>query len=195
MEALTRLADKVENIELITKHLGEIDAKLVSQGERLDRVQAKMDLSMTSLGQVQLEQTQVARALKAAVPSAPVASPTPAHQLPPLLSTPAGASAASTSTAPPPPPRSPQVSRSPVHPDVSEGGDFVPRRQWSPKMDFPRFDGTDVRVWLDNCETYFGFYQIAEGFQVSAAALNMVGDASNWYQAWKLEVGWHDWAM
>lgn len=103
MEALTRLADKVENIELITKHLGEIDAKLVSQGERLDRVQAKMDLSMTSLGQVQLEQTQVARALKAAVPSAPVASPTPAHQLPPLLSTPAGASAASTSTAPPPP--------------------------------------------------------------------------------------------
>jgi hypothetical protein len=62
-------------------------------------------------------------------------------------------------------------------------------------MDFPRFDGTDVRVWLDNCETYFGFYQIAEGFQVSAASLNMIGDAANWYQAWKLEVGWHDWAM
>jgi hypothetical protein len=61
-------------------------------------------------------------------------------------------------------------------------------------MDFPRFDGTDVRVWLDNCETYFGFYQIAEGFQVSAASLNMIGDAANWYQAWKLEIGVHDWA-
>jgi hypothetical protein len=22
-----------------------------------------------------------------------------------------------------------------------------------------------------------------------------LGDAANWYQAWKLEVGWHDWPM
>lgn len=54
-------------------------------------------------------------------------------------------------------------------------------------MDFPKFDGTGVRVWIENCETYFAFYQIAEGFMVSAAA--------NWYQVWKLEVGWHDWTM
>jgi hypothetical protein len=25
------------------------------------------------------------------------------------------------------------------------------RRQWMPKMEFPRFDGTDVRIWLDKC--------------------------------------------
>lgn len=62
-------------------------------------------------------------------------------------------------------------------------------------MDFPKFDGTGVRVWIDNCETYFAFYQIAEGFMVSATALHLVGDAANWYQVWKLEVGWHDWTM
>ena len=62
-------------------------------------------------------------------------------------------------------------------------------------MDFPKFDGSGVKVWIDNCETYFAFYQIAEDFLVSAASLNLVGDATNWYQAWKLEVGWHNWEM
>lgn len=62
-------------------------------------------------------------------------------------------------------------------------------------MDFPKFDGTRVCVWIDNYETYFSFYQIAEGFMVSVATLNLVGDAANWYLAWKLEVGWHDWPM
>lgn len=62
-------------------------------------------------------------------------------------------------------------------------------------MDFPKFDGSGVKVWIDNCETYFAFYQIAEDFLVSAASLNLVGDVANWYQAWKLEVGWHNWEM
>lgn len=29
------------------------------------------------------------------------------------------------------------------------------RRPWMPKMDFPRFDGKDVRIWLDKCEAFF----------------------------------------
>lgn len=58
MEVLTKLAGKVEGMDVITNHLGEIDAKLVTQGERLDRVQAKMDLSITLLGQVQQEQSR-----------------------------------------------------------------------------------------------------------------------------------------
>lgn len=68
-------------------------------------------------------------------------------------------------------------------------------RQWTPKMDFPKFDGNGVKVWIDNCETYFAFYQITEAFLVSATSMNLMGDAANWYQTWKLEVGWHDWEM
>lgn len=27
------------------------------------------------------------------------------------------------------------------------------KRVWMPKMDFPKFDGTDLRIWLDKCST------------------------------------------
>lgn len=30
------------------------------------------------------------------------------------------------------------------------------------KMDFPKFDGEGVRIWLDNCEAYFQLYNIAD---------------------------------
>jgi hypothetical protein len=38
------------------------------------------------------------------------------------------------------------------------------RRPWMPKMDFPHFDGTDVRVWLDKCSAYFHLYGIPSDF-------------------------------
>jgi hypothetical protein len=40
-----------------------------------------------------------------------------------------------------------------------------------PKMDFPHFDGTDVRVWLDKCSAYFHLYGIPYDFRVRAATL------------------------
>lgn len=198
MEVLKELLVKVNTIEDIGKRLHLIDNKLAQQGERLDRVQTKVDLSMTSLGQVQQEQTMLARALKATAAAAPESSlPTPPQRSPPLLPTPTATSGASTSATPPPHGDSPreQVSRVPVTTSAPEVGEFAPRRQWSPKMDFPKFSGSDVRVWLDNCETFFLFYQIADGYKVSAAVLNMSGDAANWYQEWKFEQGWHDWPM
>jgi hypothetical protein len=36
------------------------------------------------------------------------------------------------------------------------------RRPWIPKMDFPLFDGSDVRIWIDKCSAYFHLYS---GFQ------------------------------
>jgi len=32
---------------------------------------------------------------------------------------------------------------------------FRPHMGSTPKMDFPKFDGEDHQVWLDNCELYF----------------------------------------
>jgi hypothetical protein len=43
-----------------------------------------------------------------------------------------------------------------------------------PKMDFPCFDGTDVRGWLDKCSAYFHLYGIPSDLRVTIAALHMV---------------------
>jgi hypothetical protein len=41
-------------------------------------------------------------------------------------------------------------------------------------MDFPRFDGSDVMIWLDKCVSYFQLYQIPADFRVIVASLHMV---------------------
>lgn len=182
MAAVQALTVKVDKVDALGQQLTQIDSKLEKQGARLDAVQSKVDLSMASLGQVQCEQALMTKALKAAAtPSSPLL-PTPR----PTLSQ----DAASTSTQPPPEVEVPVRSG---QPPVRDNSDVQGRRSWVPKMDFPKFDGTDVCVWVDNCETYFALYQITEGFKVSAASLNMIGDAAHWYQAWKQERGWPTW--
>ena len=58
---------------------------------------------------------------------------------------------------------------------------------------FPRFDGSDVRIWLDGCEAYFSLYEIPEFFRVTSATLHMCGDAANWFHAYKLTHQWPNW--
>jgi hypothetical protein len=62
-----------------------------------------------------------------------------------------------------------------------------------PKMDFPRFDGSDVRIWLDKCAVYFQLYVIPLDFKVTAASLHMVDRVSHWYQNYKHYGGNHTW--
>jgi hypothetical protein len=81
-------------------------------------------------------------------------------------------SASATTTSPSPPPPLPQSSdripcgnqvnsRFPAQDSGHGDGDRTDAtRLWMPKMDFPMFDGTDVRIWLDNCLAYFAHYQI-----------------------------------
>jgi hypothetical protein len=33
-------------------------------------------------------------------------------------------------------------------------------------MDFPMFDGSDVRIWLDKCAAYFQLYAIPQDFEL-----------------------------
>jgi hypothetical protein len=49
-----------------------------------------------------------------------------------------------------------------------------------PKMDFPKFDGTDPMIWKDNCEMYFEIYGISDMMKVKFAMLNFVGNAALW---------------
>lgn len=50
----------------------------------------------------------------------------------------------------------------------------------TPKMDFPKFDGDDYQIWIDNCELYFEIYGLSSHMKVKFAALNMIGDAALW---------------
>jgi hypothetical protein len=60
-------------------------------------------------------------------------------------------------------------------------------------MEFPWFDGSDVRVWLDKCSTYFHLYGIPPDFQVSASSLHMIDRATNWFQVYKHSARAHSW--
>lgn len=55
-----------------------------------------------------------------------------------------------------------------------------------PKMNSPKFDDTDVRIWLDGCDAYFALYDIPDNFKVTSATLHLEGDAAHWYHAYKL---------
>lgn len=60
-------------------------------------------------------------------------------------------------------------------------------------MDFPKFDGTDARIWIDKYQTLFTMYQIPDGFKVAAATMYLVDSAAHWHKAYKAVYTWHDW--
>jgi hypothetical protein len=62
-----------------------------------------------------------------------------------------------------------------------------------PKMDFPHFDGSDVRVWLDKCPAYFHIYGIPPNFSVTIASLHMAEKTSHWVYNYKHYASSHTW--
>jgi hypothetical protein len=62
-----------------------------------------------------------------------------------------------------------------------------------PKMNFPIFDGTDPKEWIDNCKSYFDLYQLPEGIWIIAATLHLQGNASKWWQAYKQNHTFKSW--
>jgi len=44
-----------------------------------------------------------------------------------------------------------------------------------PKMEFPNFDGSNPRLWHDNCEIYFEVYAVDQSLKTKFAALNFQG--------------------
>jgi hypothetical protein len=56
-------------------------------------------------------------------------------------------------------------------------------------MDFPRFNGSDPRIWLDKCNAYFALYQIPPAFRVSTAFIHMSESTAHWFQTYKQNPG------
>nr|AAP54660.2 retrotransposon protein, putative, unclassified [Oryza sativa Japonica Group] len=169
----------LEKLEGIIKWMHEIDQWLDSQGGSLEKVTTKVDLAMDFVGKVQQECAELARSMKRVANCSDQAG---------ILGSPSGISQVSASGSATPPPLNPPVPPVLDGVDLGRGfGDGIYRRhQPLPKMDFPRFDGSDVRIWLNMCETYFDMYQITQNFKVSAVVLHMSGNAAQWYHSYKL---------
>ena len=131
---------KLAVVDDICAKLASLDAKLTEQAARLDQVQVKVDLSCDTLGQVQQGQFHAARGDKA-TGQGERSSPTASEVSDGILG-------AGPRFRPPPPPPPLQVPvtlplvQLPMPFAVEENSN---KRQWMPKMDFPRFDGSDVR--------------------------------------------------
>lgn len=196
--------------EKVMKKFEEMNAKFLEQAQKMESIQAKVDPSMSSLGQVQQDQAQMVKTFSKPPPPPP---PPPPHTRPPPLAIPgkdgSGLMAAKPATMLPQsssstnpiitfPAPTPQVQSAPTSPAFTYTSNADPaegcsKHHWMPKLDFPHFDGTDVRIWLDKCQAFFNLYQIPHGFKVQAASMHLTDSAAHWYQSFKLLNPYHDW--
>jgi hypothetical protein len=173
----------LEAVYKLSKKMDTYDKRITLLGSNISKVQSQVDLSMKSFQVLQKEKvvllSSVANLAGGVLPghagasgvmgSSPMQSGTPSStSLPPQSPIPA--------------PTHNSGDAVPVLPRVHHSGDHEAdmRKTWMPKMDFPCFDGSDVRIWLDKCSAYFQLYAIPPDFRVTTASLHMVGKASHW---------------
>ncbi|VFQ80250.1 unnamed protein product [Cuscuta campestris] len=66
---------------------------------------------------------------------------------------------------------------------------------FNPKLEFPRFDGSNTRNWIKKASKYFTLCKIPEEQWVDIASLYMVERAENWmssYLSFRKFVSWHE---
>jgi len=63
----------------------------------------------------------------------------------------------------------------------------------TPKMDFPKFDGVNPRLWREQCEVYFEIYGVSEAMKTRFATLNFIGSAALWLQTAQLRGRFQNW--
>ena len=61
-------------------------------------------------------------------------------------------------------------------------------------MEFPKFDGSNPRLWRDNYEIYFEVYMVDQSLKTRFAALNFQGAAASWLQTVQRRGRITDWA-
>lgn len=64
-----------------------------------------------------------------------------------------------------------------------------------PKLEFPKFDGSNSRIWIKKCNKYFDLCKIPNDQKVDLASLYMVDKAENWiasYLSVRRSVDWND---
>jgi hypothetical protein len=182
----------LEVVNKLPKKMDSYDKRLTTMGSDITKVQSQVDLSMRSIQMLQKEQILLVKSVVVAGGSS-VAGAVDA----------AGVMGSSPASTPDAPAASSLLHHQGAIPQVTSSsalGDHHQepyhadhRRPWLPKMDFPRFDGPDVRIWLDKRAAYFQMYAIPADFRVTTTSLHMVDRATNWYQSYKYSTGVHSW--
>jgi hypothetical protein len=62
-----------------------------------------------------------------------------------------------------------------------------------PKIEFPKFDGDNPRLWKDRCVMYFELYAVHESLKTHFTALNFTGAAAIWLQTVQKQGRVTDW--
>jgi hypothetical protein len=57
-----------------------------------------------------------------------------------------------------------------------------------PQLDFPKFDGTNPKLWIKQCGTYFDLYAIPVENWVKLATVNFAGPAAFWMQTVEINI-------
>ena len=72
-------------------------------------------------------------------------------------------------------------------PPVVEHRELVPavRAPHMPKLEFPKFDGDNPRLWRDHCNMYFEVFSMSPELKTRFAALNFKGAAASWLQTFE----------
>ncbi|PAN47275.1 hypothetical protein PAHAL_9G245100 [Panicum hallii] len=70
---------------------------------------------------------------------------------------------------------------------ISDGDSRPGRSGPTPKLEFPKFDGQNPRLWKDRCELYFEVYSVSDALKPRFAALNFDGVATTWLQNFELK--------
>lgn len=76
------------------------------------------------------------------------------------------------------------IPRVPIAPGVVRDGERAqfPRSPPFPKLEFPKFSGSNPRLWKENCEMFFEVYAVDPSLKTRFAALNFQGAAATWLQ-------------
>lgn len=82
---------------------------------------------------------------------------------------------------------------------TSSAGNFTKTTLgYAPKLEFPKFDGTNPRLWIKKCCKYFSLCKISEDQKVDLASLNMIDQAEHWissYLSIRKNVDWSDFVI
>ena len=67
----------------------------------------------------------------------------------------------------------------PLDRSESSSSPHTPRTSPLPKLDFPKFDGENPRLWKDRCEMFFEVYGVSDRLKTRFAALNFTDAAAS----------------
>jgi hypothetical protein len=56
-----------------------------------------------------------------------------------------------------------------------------------PKLSFPKFSGTNPKIWIDKCIDYFKIFNILDHMWTTVTSLHMEDNATKWLQVYKMK--------